>query len=202
MVYDFRGFPEETYQVRYPAPGSPELARRIHSMIEGTGLATHLDSTRGFDHGAYSILAVTHPEADVPVIQVSVRADYDPQAHLKLGRALAPLRDDGVLIIGSGSSYHDLRGFFDARGDGPRRDSAEFDAWLKETLVDSSPEERLRRLLDWEHAPSARAAQPREDHLIPLHVAVGAAGKDPGHVIYREENFFGKLTVSSYRFGS
>jgi len=203
MVYDFRGFPGEMYQIRYPASGSPELAARVCALIEGRGLAAHLDSRRGFDHGTYSILAVTHPEADVPVIQVSVRRDFDPEAHLELGRALAPLRDQEVLIVGSGSSYHDLRGFFGAGSGGsdPRRDSAEFDAWLRETLVDSAPGERARRLLDWEQAPAARRAQPREDHLIPLHVSLGAAEQDPGHLIYREENFFGKLTVSSYRFG-
>jgi aromatic ring-opening dioxygenase catalytic subunit (LigB family) len=200
MVYDFGGFPRELYQVRYPAPGSPELADRIHSLIQAAGLPTHLDAARGFDHGTYSLLAVTNPEADVPVIQVSIRSDYDPEAHLQLGRALTPLRDEGVLIIGSGSSYHDLRGFFGAKD--PAGDSAQFDAWLKETLVDSTPEDREKRLVEWEAAPSARAAQPREDHLVPLHVAVAAAEVEPGRVIYREQTFFGKITLSSYQFGN
>ncbi len=201
MVYDFGGFPREMYQIRYSAPGSPDLAGRVQSLIQEAGLATHLDPQRGFDHGTYSILALTHPEADIPVIQVSIRADYDPEAHLKLGRAIAPLRDDGVLIIGSGSSYHDLSAFMNPNGKNPKQDSAQFDSWLKQTLVDSTLEERAERLLEWEHAPSARAAQPQEDHLIPLHVAVGAAEDEPGTAIYQQNDFFGQISVSSYRFG-
>ena len=198
MVYDYSGFPEETYHVRYAAAGSPRLASRTQSLIQQAGLPARLDAERGFDHGTYSILAVTHPEADVPVFQVAIRADYDPEAHLQLGRALAPLRDEGVLIIGSGSSYHNLRRFF---GRGRRDDSAQFDAWLRETLVDSAPAQRSERLLEWEQAPAAREAQPREDHLIPLHVVVGAAEEEPGRIVYRQDDFFGVITLSSYRFG-
>jgi len=202
MVYDFGGFPREMYEIRYSAPGSPELAEHVHSLIQQAGLATHLDPQRGFDHGTYSILAVTYPEADIPVIQVSIRADYDPEAHLKLGRAIAPLGDEGVLVIGSGSSYHDLQAFFYPNAKkNPKEDSARFDSWLKQTLVDSTPEERSKRLLEWENAPSARAAQPQEDHLIPLHVAVGAAEDEPGAVIYQQNDFFGQISMSSYRFG-
>src|SRR6185437_13893094 len=131
--------------------------------------------------------AVTHPEADVPVFQVSIRADYDPEAHLQLGRALAPLRDEGVLIIGSGSSYHNLLRFFGPRV--RRDDSVQFDAWLRDTLVESAPTRRSERLLDWQHAPAAREAHPQEDHLIPLHVVVGAAEEEPGTIVYSEEDF-------------
>lgn len=201
MVYDFGGFPREMYEIRYSAPGSPELANGVRSLIERAGLRTHLDADRGFDHGTYSLLAVTHPEADIPVIQVSIRSDYDPEAHLKLGRALAPLREESVLIMGSGSSFHDLRAFFGSKGGNAKQDSARFDSWLKETLVDATPEQRSKRLLDWERAPSARAAQPHEDHLLPLHVAVGAAESEPGQVIYKQEDFFNQITLSSYRFG-
>ena len=199
MVYDFYGFPEETYRARYPAAGAPELAKRAHALIGRAGLASHLDPARGFDHGTYALLAIAYPEADIPVIQVSIRADYDPSAHLALGRSLAPLREEGVLIIGSGSSYHNLRRFF--RGEERRQDSAQFDAWLRETLT-GSPESRAARLLRWEQAPGARAAHPQEDHLVPLHVAVGAAEHEPAEVIYRQEDFFGAITLSSYRFGS
>jgi aromatic ring-opening dioxygenase catalytic subunit (LigB family) len=202
MVYDFGGFPKELYQIRYPAPGAPELARRIERMIDAAKLPTHLDAQRGFDHGTYSLLAVTHPEAKIPVFQVSIRSDYAPEAHLQLGRALAPLRDEGVLIIASGSSYHDLRAFMaDTPGRDPRKESAQFDAWLRHTLVDFPPKQRSEGLIEWERAPFARAAHPREDHLIPLHVAVGAAEEEPGALIYREESFLGRLTLSSYRFG-
>jgi aromatic ring-opening dioxygenase catalytic subunit (LigB family) len=199
MVYDYSGFPEETYHIQYPAAGSPRLAARAHALIQQAGLPARLDAARGFDHGTYSILAVTHPAGDIPVFQVSIRADYDPAAHLKLGRALAPLREEGVLIIGSGSSYHNLRQFF-GRG-GRRQDAAQFDDWLRETLVESAPARRTERLLEWERAPAARQAHPREDHLIPLHVAVGAAEEDPGKIVYREEDLFGTITLSSYRFG-
>ena len=198
MVYDYYGFPEELYRIRYPAAGAPHLAERVHALLGDSGLAAHLDSARGFDHGTYSILAVAYPEADVPVIQVSLRSDYDPQAHLRLGRALAPLREQGVLIIGSGSSYHNLRQFF--RGEERRQDSAQFDAWLRQSLT-GPPQARTTRLLEWQGAPAARAAHPQEDHLVPLHVAVGAAEGDPGRVIYGQEDFFGAITLSSYQFG-
>lgn len=199
MVYDYGGFPEELYHIRYPAAGSPELALRTHSLIEQAKLPAHLSPGQGFDHGTYSILAVTHPEADIPVFQVSIRADYDPEAHLQLGRALAPLRDEGVLIIGSGSSYHNLRRFFGPRA--RRDDSAQFDSWLRETLLESAPARRSQRLLEWERAPAAREAHPREDHLMPLHVVVGAAEAEAGRIAYRQEDFLGAITLSSYRFG-
>jgi aromatic ring-opening dioxygenase catalytic subunit (LigB family) len=199
MIYDYGGFPEELYHIRYPAAGSPRLASRTQSLIREANLPTHLDTERGFDHGTYAILAVTHPRADIPVFQVSLRADYDPQAHLRLGRALAPLRDEGVLIIGSGSSYHNLRRFFGPRG--RREDAAQFDAWLRKTLVDSTPAQRSQSLIEWERAPAAREAHPREEHLMPLHVVVGAAEAEAGSISYRQEDFLGAITLSSYRFG-
>ncbi|MGH8297712.1 MAG: DODA-type extradiol aromatic ring-opening family dioxygenase [Steroidobacteraceae bacterium] len=199
MIYDYGGFPQELYHIRYPAAGSPRLAERAHSLIQQARLPARLDAERGFDHGTYAILAVTHPQADVPVFQVSLRADYDPEAHLRLGRALAPLRDEGVLIIGSGSSYHNLRRFFGAPG--RREDSVEFDAWLRETLLESAPARRSQRLREWERAPAAREAHPREDHLLPLHVAVGAAEEEPARSVYHQEDFLGRITLSSYRFG-
>jgi aromatic ring-opening dioxygenase catalytic subunit (LigB family) len=199
MVYDYGGFPEELYHIRYPAAGSPLLAQRTHSLIQQAGLPVRLDGERGFDHGTYLILAVTHPEADVPVFQVSLQSGYDPEAHLRLGRALAPLRDEGVLIVGSGSSYHNLRRFFE--GGGRRQDSAQFDAWLRQTLIESTPAARTQRLLEWERAPAAREAHPREDHLMPLHVVVAAAEEEPGQIVYRDEDFLGTITLSSYRFG-
>jgi aromatic ring-opening dioxygenase catalytic subunit (LigB family) len=195
MVYDYHGFPEELYRIRYAAPGSPKLARRVHSLIREAGLASHLDYERGFDHGVYSMLAVTHPEAQTPVIQVSMRKGYAPEAHLRLGRALAPLRDEGILIMGSGASYHNFH------PKNAKEESAAFDAWLASALTGCGPKERLERLVQWEHAPAARLAQPSEDHLVPLFVAVGAAREEPGQVIYREEGFLGSYTLSSYRFG-
>src|SRR5262249_33470291 len=139
-----------------------------------------------------------HPEAEIPVIQVAIRADYDPESHLRLGRALAPLRDEGVLIVGSGSSYHNLRHFFDRSR---RQESVQFDSWLRDTLVENPPDTRSARLVEWDRAPSARVAHPQEDHLIPLHVAVGAAEQEPGQLIYHEQDFLGAIALSSYRFG-
>jgi aromatic ring-opening dioxygenase catalytic subunit (LigB family) len=201
MFYDFGGFPEETYKVRYSAPGAPALAKDAAALIKNAGLRTHLDYERGFDHGTYSLLAVTHPEADIPVIQVSIRSDYDPEAHVQLGRTLAPLREDGVLIIGSGSSYHNMQAFRGHGRNNPAQESAIFDTWLKETLVDASPQERIERLLHWERAPHAREVHPQEDHFMPLHVAVGAAEAEAGKVVLHDPNFFGGFTLSSYQFG-
>ncbi len=199
MVYDYGGFPEELYHIRYAAPGSPRLAQRALSLLQQAELPARLDAERGFDHGTYSLLAVTHPQADIPVFQVSLRSDLDPETHLRLGRALAPLRDEGVLIIGSGSSYHNLRRFFGPRG--RREDAAQFDAWLRETLVESGPAERAQRLREWERAPAARQAHPREEHLMPLHVIVGAAEEEPGRIVYAQDDFLGSIALSSYRFG-
>lgn len=197
MVYDYTGFPAHTYAVQYPARGSPELAGRVRHLLETAGFAARLDEARGFDHGCFAPLAVMFPEADVPVVQLSLMAGYDPGAHLAAGRALAPLRSEGVLILGSGLSYHNL-GEFGAQA---KNASEAFDAWLQETLLRVPPAERSSRLLQWETAPSARRAHPREDHLIPLMVAVGAAEHEPATCVYHEEDFFGGVTASSFRFG-
>jgi len=199
MVYDYYGFPEYTYRIRYDAPGAPALAETVRDILDRGGLASRLDPARGFDHGTFSLMQTMYPESDMPLLQLSLRADFDPAAHLKAGELLAPLRDAGVLIVGSGLSYHDLRGLMIGTG---AKASAVFDAWLNETLVEVSPEQRRARLLRWQEAPAARAAHPREDHLMPLMVAVGAAGEDAGARIYHEPDFMGAITVSSYRFGA
>jgi aromatic ring-opening dioxygenase catalytic subunit (LigB family) len=198
MVYDYGGFPEHTYHIRYPAPGSPEVAARVQALLQSAGFPARLDPARGFDHGTFAPLAAIFPEADVPVLQLSLRRDLDPAAHLAMGRALAPLRKEGVLILGSGLSYHNLRMMGPAAADPSRR----FDAWLRETLLASTPEERTRRLIGWSQAPAARAAHPREDHLIPLMVAVGAAEGEGGTLVYHEDGFMGGVTASSFRFGA
>lgn len=201
MVYDFGGFPPETYQIRYASPGAPDLAQHTAGLIRAAGLPTHLDPARGYDHGVYSVLAVAWPQANVPVYQVSLRADFDPAAHLALGRALAPLRAEGVLIIGSGSSYHNLRSFFDDGPNRPREESAEFDAWLRATMA-APPPQRTDALLHWQTAaPHARLVQPTPDHFLPLHVALGAAESEPATLIYHQDDFFRRLSVSSFRLG-
>jgi aromatic ring-opening dioxygenase catalytic subunit (LigB family) len=198
MVYDYGGFPEHTYRVQYPAPGAPALATRVHGLLDAAGLPSTLDDRQGYDHGAFVPMAVMYPQADVPMLQLSIRRGYDPAAHLAAGRALAPLRDEGVLIVGSGLTYHDMRNM----GPSGKQASATFDRWLDETLVHADPSERSERLLHWTQAPAARAAHPREDHLLPLMVAVGAAEGDAGARIYHEEDVFGGIEVSSFRFGS
>jgi aromatic ring-opening dioxygenase catalytic subunit (LigB family) len=197
MIYDYYGFPDYTYQIHYDAPGDPVLAARAQFLIEAAGFPARLDPERGFDHGAFTPLKVIYPQANVPVVQLSLKAGLDPEAHLALGRAIAPLREEDVLIIGSGLSYHNLRQFFSPRGWGPSR---EFDGWLGGVLLGGSPTDRDKLLAAWEAAPAARAAHPREEHLIPLMVAAGAAGGDPAELSYREADFLGGLTVSSYRF--
>lgn len=198
MLYDYGGFPEFTYHLQYPAPGSPEVAQRVVELLQGAGLPTAEDDRRGFDHGVFAPLYVMYPEAEVPILQLSLVHGYDPAAHLAAGRALAPLRDEGVLIVGSGFTYHNLRDF----GPGGARASREFEGWLTPTLVDASPEDRTAGLLAWESAPGARASHPAEDHLIPLMVAVGAAEGERAERIYHEDAFMGALTSASYRFGA
>jgi aromatic ring-opening dioxygenase catalytic subunit (LigB family) len=197
MLYDYYGFPENTYAVLYTAPGSPELAARVNALIESSGMPSCLDVERGFDHGTFCPMAVMYPDANVPTVQLSLRAGLAPAEHLALGRALAPLRDEGVLIVGSGLSYHNLR----ALGPTGTAPSAAFDAWLQNTLLTANAADRDRKLVAWEQAPAARLAHPREEHLLPLMVAVGAANGDNGHCVYHEEAAFGGIVASSFRFG-
>jgi aromatic ring-opening dioxygenase catalytic subunit (LigB family) len=196
MVYDYGGFPPETYKIVYPAPGAPALAQRTADLIAAAGLPTRLDDRQGFDHGTFVPAYVMYPEADVPVYQVSLRHDYDPAAHLALGHALAPLRDEGVLIVGSGLSYHNLRLF----GPGAKVPSAAFDHWLDDALH-QSPAARTAALLDWESAPYARTCHAQEDHLVPLFAAIGAAEGEAATRTYHDTDLFGGVTASSWRFG-
>lgn len=197
MVYDYGGFPAYTYQIKYPAAGAPWLLARLKALIEAAGLPVATDDQRGFDHGAFAPLAIMYPEANVPVIQLSLQRNFDPAQHLALGRALAPLRNENILIIGSGFSYHNLR----RMGATAQEPSAQFDAWLQHSLVESSPEQRIAQLMAWELAPAARIAHPREDHLLPLMVAVGAAEHDKAVCCYHETHFFGGVVASSFKFG-
>lgn len=197
MLYDYGGFPPHTYEIDYPAPGDPDLAEKVKSLLSGAGIDTAFDETRGFDHGTFVPLYVAWPDASMPIVQLSVRAGYDPAEHLAVGRALAPLRDEGVLIVGSGLSFHNMRGF----GPAGRDASREFDDWLTATLTASAPDDRAEALTKWETAPSARIAHPAEDHLIPLMVAVGAAGDDNGVRTYHQDDFMGSVAASSFRFG-
>lgn len=196
MVYDYYNFPPETYEITYPAPGAPAIAERAAALIAQAGLPVALDETQGFDHGTFVPAYVMYPRAEVPVFQISLQAGYDPATHLALGRALAPLRDEGVLIVGSGLSYHNLRLF----GPEARVPSEAFDAWLHRTLAET-PARRTQALIDWEQAPQARVCHAQEDHLIPLHVALGAAEGEAATVTYHDEGLMGGVTATSWRFG-
>ncbi len=197
MLYDYYGFPAHTYAVQYPAPGSPELAARVKALLDAGGHPTQLDPERGFDHGTFCMLAPMYPDATIPVVQLSLRADFDPAAHLEVGQLLAPLRDDGVLILGSGSSYHNLRRF----NAGAAEPSRQFDDWLQESLLELNADQRALRLRNWEAAPAARIAHAREEHLLPLMVAVGAARDALGRCVYRQTDLLGGITMSSFGFG-
>ena len=196
MIYDYAGFPEHTYTIRYPAPGAPPLAARVRELLQAGGIPVAEDRERGFDHGMYAPMAVAYPRADMPTAQLSLRRGLDPEQHLALGRALAPLRDEGILIIGSGLSYHNLRAFGPVGGPA----SAAFDRWLDTSLAQTGPA-RSAALAAWQSAPSARQAHPREEHLLPLMVAVGAAEPEAAARDYHEDDFFGGLSVSNWRFG-
>ncbi|HEY8946839.1 MAG TPA: class III extradiol ring-cleavage dioxygenase [Polyangiaceae bacterium] len=195
MLYDYYGFPPDSYRITWPARGEPRIAARVRELLGTAGIASAENATRGFDHGTFVPFKLTYPTAEVPTLQLSLKAGLDPDEHLAIGRALAPLRDEGVFILGSGMTYHDLRGFRDPRNAAV---AEEFDAWLREAAT-REPGERARRLSAWATAPQARRAHPREEHLLPLMVVAGAAGADVGTVAYNGA-FFG-MRLSAYHFG-
>lgn len=195
MLYDYYGFPPAAYELQWPAPGEPALAKRVQELLRAAGIPSGANSERGFDHGTFVPLKLTYPDANVPTVQLSLKAGLDPEEHLAIGRALAPLRDEGVFIIGSGLSFHNLRAFRDPRA---RPIAETFDAWLRD--VATRPQaERDRALTNWSIAPMAREAHPREEHLIPLMVIAGAAGEDRGTIGF--DGTFMKLRVSAYHYG-
>lgn len=197
MEYDYHGFPEHTYHISYPAPGSPELAARVRDLLAASGIAAAEDAQRGFDHGVFVPLSLMYPDADIPVLMLSMKSNYDPAEHLRLGAALAPLRDEGVLIIGSGLSYHNMRGF----GRDESTPVAEaFETWLNDAISQDSADVRNAMLVGWEKGPGARLAHPREDHLVPLMVVAGAAGADRGRALFIDHVM--KVPMASYEFGT
>jgi aromatic ring-opening dioxygenase catalytic subunit (LigB family) len=194
MVFDYHGFPEHTYKISYPAPGSPELADKIASLLDRAGLPCKINSERGFDHGTFVPLVLMYPNANIPVVSMSLKADYNVADHIKLGETLRSLRNEGVLIIGSGLSYHNMRGF-NSKDSTPV--SEVFEQWLSET-IQLPREQRNERLLDWERAPAARLAHPQEDHLLPLMVVAGAAGESSGERLFIDHVM--NVAMASYIF--
>jgi aromatic ring-opening dioxygenase catalytic subunit (LigB family) len=194
LIFDYSGFPEHTYRLTWPAPGSPELAARVADLLADAGLPAAKAPNRGYDHGVFVPLKVVFPLAEIPVITLSLASSLDPELHLAAGRALAPLRDQGVLIVASGMSFHNLRAYFQPQ---TAEQSQAFDAWLTRA-IEAAAGERDELLKDWRKAPFAAYSHPREEHLIPLFVAAGAGGNAPGKRVFGDEPM--GAAISAYRF--
>lgn len=179
LIYDYYNFPEESYQIQYPCPGEPELAQQLHATLQNGGFEPELNPTRGYDHGVFIPLKLMFPEADIPCVQVSLLNHLDPAEHIKLGEALANLAYDNLLVIGSGFSFHNLKAFFSSPTSSDQDLNDAFEAWLQEVCSNQNMnhDERVRQLTDWAQAPGARFCHPREEHLLPLHVCAGMAGR-------------------------
>jgi len=196
LLFDYYGFPEQTYRLSYPVPGSAELAARVKSLLAEAGMAARGDDERGFDHGVFIPFMLIYPDGQIPIVQLSLKAGLIPDEHIEAGRALEPLRDEGVLIVGSGMSYHNMRGFGSAAA---TRSSEIFDAALTETVCLPSSQARNERLREWTSLPHARDAHPREEHLLPLMMVAGAAGSDTGRRIFNDHVM--NVAVSAFQFG-
>ena len=194
MFYDYYGFPDEAYQITYPAPGSPELASRIAGLLNKNNIPARLDPGRGFDHGLFIPLKMMYPLADIPSLQLSLLRGLNPAAHIALGKALRELMNENILVIGSGFSFHNLGAF---AWEGPYRPDPANDAfqnWLIETCTGPLPQsDRESRLIEWQKAPSARYCHPREEHLLPVHVCAGMADK-PASLVF-DDLILGKRSV-------
>lgn len=197
LLFDYSGFPSHTYELEYPASGSPDLAAQVQTLLGAAGIGNDAEHSRGLDHGVFIPMKLAFPLADLPIVQLSLKQGLDPAEHLALGRALAPLREQGVLIIGSGMSYHNMRRLRSGSTD-VDPDSIHFDDWLSET-VGLPAHSREQRLIEWAAAPGGRASHPREEHLLPLHVVAGAAGEDNGQRVF-QDRVIGSVQ-SAFMFG-
>ncbi|HWG90488.1 MAG TPA: class III extradiol ring-cleavage dioxygenase [Candidatus Thermoplasmatota archaeon] len=196
-LHDFHGFPPQLYQLRYPAPGAPDVALRALDLLEEAGIGCDMDPTRGLDHGAWVPLLLGYPKADIPVTQLSIQRHFNPEAHLALGEALAPLRKEGVLVLGSGGAIHNLRDLDWTGGDTPEKWAVEFEGWLVEAVARGDRE----ALAHWTtRAPHAAKAQPRPDHFMPLLVALGAAGPGARGKLLHNSWVFGNLGMAAFAF--
>jgi 4,5-DOPA dioxygenase extradiol len=195
MFYDYYGFPEEAYEIKYPAPGNPALAQNIVGLLQKEGLAARVDPERGFDHGLFIPLKLMYPQADIPALQLSLVRGLVPAAHIALGHALRGLMDQKLLVIGSGFSFHNMQAFAWQGTGSPDPANDSFQNWLIESCTSAlSQTERELRLTQWETAPAARYCHPREEHLLPVHVCAGMAGR-PGSVVF-DDKILGKRAVA------
>jgi 4,5-DOPA dioxygenase extradiol len=177
LIYDYYGFPEESYDIQYPCPGEPLLAEQIYESFEAAGITSQLDQQRGFDHGLFVPLKIMYPEADIPCVQLSLINSLDPAVHIKTGQALQNLQYENLLVIGSGFSFHNMKAFFTPETTESKAMNESFEQWLVTTCSSEEIDEteRSRRLTQWTAAPGARFCHPREEHLLPLHVCYGIA---------------------------
>lgn len=196
MYYDYYGFPEESYKITWPVPGAPKLAHQVGQLLEKAGWPISYDESRGYDHGTFVPLKVMFPEADIPTLQLSLKKGLDPEEHYKIGQSLAPLREQGILIIGSGMSFHNLREF---GADQAVPKSEAFDEWLKTVATQSDTQKRKEELSHWQKAPFARYVHPREEHLLPLMVVAGAGYDDTATQVFA--GCFARMKISAYQFG-
>jgi len=195
MFYDYYGFPDKAYEITYPAPGSPEHANRIAGLLKKSNITARIDIQRGFDHGLFIPLKMMYPQADIPCLQLSLIRGLNPDAHVALGKALCALKNENILVIGSGFSFHNLRAFSWQGIGSPDPANDTFQNWLIEVCTGLiSQSEREQRLIKWEQAPSARYCHPREEHLLPLHVCLGMADK-PAKLIF-DDQILGKRSVA------
>lgn len=195
MYYDYYGFPEEAYKIVYPCSGAPDLAKRIADLLSQNGLESKLDERRPYDHGSYIPLMLMYPEADIPVIQVSLCHNLNPETHLRMGEALRPLLDENILFIGSGFSFHNMRQFFmsDQKVEDPQNSSFQ-DALVEICCGAVKYMDRREQLINWESISGARYCHPREEHLLPLHVCVGL-GEGIGEKIF-DDYIIGKRATA------
>lgn len=179
LYYDYYGFPPETYEIEYPSPGNPELAGQIHKALSAAGISSKLDAKRGFDHGMFVPLKLMYPEAGIPCVQLSLVNTLDPSTHIAIGKALQQLDTENLLVLGSGFTFHNMREFFKMPSESTIAKNIAFEDWLEDSLSNKkySENERSKRLIAWDSAPNARYCHPREEHLIPLHVCYGLAGR-------------------------
>ena len=177
LIYDYYGFPEESYSISYPCLGEPLLAEQIYQQLEDAGIPAKLDEQRGFDHGLFVPLKIMFPDANIPCVQLSLVNNLSPTDHLNIGRALQDLDYENLLVIGSGFSFHNLKAFFTPETSESKAMNVSFEDWLLATCANPSISEveRAKRLIQWEKAPGARFCHPREEHLLPLHVCYGLA---------------------------
>jgi 4,5-DOPA dioxygenase extradiol len=197
-IHDFFGFPQELYRMTYAAPGAPDLAQRVSKLLGGKGIATHVHPTRGLDHGAWVPLLLMYPDADIPVTQLTVQPELDTRHHFKLGEALRPLREEGVLILGSGGATHNLYEFCRHRRDAPPPAWViGFQEWLASTIEGGKSDDFLHYR---ERGPEAARNHPSEEHFLPIFVVAGAGDRGvAGRRIHRSHSY-GILAMDAYRF--